>query len=156
MNTYEYMQSIPLFSEMTNDELKTLAQSMILKDFPDKHVFISEDRSSDTLYIILEGEIEITHEKDTERGLQSVSTLGPGGLIGLHSLIQHYKPIVTCQARGKVKAASLPSSAFNLLYQYNTHLPHHFQINVAKQLAADYRNIVKELKEMMLSDSDAE
>jgi signal-transduction protein with cAMP-binding, CBS, and nucleotidyltransferase domain len=156
MSMYEYMQSIPLFSEMTNDELKTLSQSMVVKDYPDKHVFISEDHSSDTLYVILEGEIEITHEKDTERGLQRVSTLGPGGIIGLHSLIEHYRPIVSCQARGNVKAAFLPSYAFNLLYQYNTGLTHHFQLNVAKQLATDYRNIVKELKEMMLSDSDVE
>ncbi|MFW2439768.1 MAG: Crp/Fnr family transcriptional regulator [Arenicellales bacterium] len=153
MNIDEYLLSVPLFSEMTNDELKILGQSMVVKDFPDKHLFITEEGSTDTFYIILEGKVKITHEKDTERGLQRVSTVGAGGMIGLHSLIGHHRPIVSCHADGAVKAAFLPSSAFNLLYQYNTRLPHHFQMIVARQLAADYRNIVSELKEMMLEDN---
>lgn len=155
MNIDEYLQSVPLFSEMTNDELKILGQSMVVKDYPDSYLFISEDGNTDTFYVILEGEVEITHEKDTERGLQRVSTIGQGGMMGLHSLIAHHRPIVSCHAKGKVKAAFLPSSAFNLLYQYNTRLPHHFQMIVAKQLAADYRNIVDELREMMLTDDAA-
>ncbi|HDH08562.1 MAG TPA: hypothetical protein ENG96_03665, partial [Gammaproteobacteria bacterium] len=65
MNIDEYLQSVPLFSEMTNDELKILGQSMVVKDYPDKYLFISEEGSADTFYVILEGEIEITHEKDT-------------------------------------------------------------------------------------------
>ncbi|MEA1888298.1 MAG: cyclic nucleotide-binding domain-containing protein [Pseudomonadota bacterium] len=152
MNIDEHLLSIPLFSEMTNDELKILGQSMVVKDYPDKHQFISEEGSTNTFYVILEGEVGITHEKDTERGLQRVSIVGPGSMIGLHKLIGHHRPIVSCHAKGKVKAAFLPGSAFNLLYQFNTRLPHHFQMIIAKQLAADYRNIVVELKEMMLED----
>ncbi len=154
MNIEQHLMTVPLFSEMTNDEIKTLGQSMMIKDYPDKHIFIREDDRSDTFYLILEGEVEITHEKDTERGQQRVSVLKPGGMIGLHGLISHYRPIVTCQAKGNVKVAILPSSAFDLLYEYNTRLPHHFQMVIARQLAADYRNIVGELKEMMLEDTD--
>jgi signal-transduction protein with cAMP-binding, CBS, and nucleotidyltransferase domain len=153
MNFNAYLQSIPLFSEMTNEEMRTLEKSMVIKDYPDSHRFISEDRHTDTIYLILEGEVEVSHEKSTERGLQRISTMGPGSLIGLHSLIGHYRPIVSCHAKGNVKAAYLPSSAFNLLYQYNTRLPHHFQMVVAKQLAADYRNIVGELRGMMIPEN---
>lgn len=154
MISIDYLQSIPLFSEMTNDELRTLEQSMVIEDYPDEYQFIAEEQKADKLYVIIQGEVEITHEKDTERGLQRVSTMGPGNLIGLHSLIGHNRPIVSCHAKGNVKAAYLPSSAFNLLYQYNTRLPHHFQTIIAKQLASDYRNIVGELREMMLEDND--
>ena len=156
MNIDEYLLSVPLFSEMTNDELKILGQSMVVKDYPDKHLFITEEGSTEAFYVILEGEVEITHEKDTERGLQRVSTMGPGGMIGLHRLIGHHRPIVSCHGKGTVKAAFLPSSAFNLLYQYNTRLPHHFQVVITKQLAADYRNIVADLREMMLEDNTSE
>lgn len=154
MNLIDFLQSVPLFSEMSNDELRTLEQSMVLEDYPDGQQIVSEERISDRLYVLLQGEVEITHEKDTERGLQRISTMGPGSLIGLHGLIGHHRPIVSCRAKGAVKVGCLPGSAFNLLYQYNTHLPHNFQAIVARQLAADYRNIVGELREMMLADND--
>ncbi len=153
MNLSKYLQSVPLFSEMSNEELKVLEKAMVIKDFPDSHPFVYEEKNTDKLYIILEGEVEITHEKGTEPGMQRISTMGPGSLIGLHSLIGHYRPIVSCHATGRVKVAYLPGSAFNLLYNFDTHLPHHFQMVVARQLAADYRNIVSELREMMIEDN---
>lgn len=153
MNLYDYLQTIPLFSEMTNEELKTLEQSMVVQDYPDDYSFKCEDKDNEELYVILDGNVEVTHEKHSERGQQSVSTMGPGSLLGLHHLIGHFRPVVSCHANGPVKAAHLPGSAFNLLYKYNTRLPHHFQMVVAKQLAADYRNIVADLKLMMQEDS---
>ena len=152
MRLFEYLQTVPLFSGLTNDELKTLDQAMVVQDYPDDHLFVAENKNPDGLYIILEGSVEITHEKHTERGMQRISTMGPGSMLGLHGLIAHARPIVSCEAQGKVKAAFLPGSAFNLLYQSNTRLPHHFQMTIAKQLAADYRNIVGELKEMMQAE----
>jgi len=153
MNLVKYLQSVPLFSEMSNDELKVLEKAMVIKDYPDSHPFVYEEKNTDKFYIILEGEVDITHEKGTEHGMQCVSTMGPGSLIGLHSLIGHYRPIVSCHAKGNLKVAYLPGSAFNLLYNFNTRLPHHFQMVVARQLATDYRNIVSELREMMIEDN---
>ena len=152
MKLFEYLQTVPLFSGLSNDELKILDQAMVLKDYPDDHLFVAENKNPDGLYIILEGDVEITHEKHSEQGMQRVSSMGPGSMLGLHGLIAHARPIVSCQGQGKVKAAYLPSSAFNLLYQSNSRLPHHFQMTIAKQLAADYRNIIGELKEMMLAE----
>ncbi len=152
MNLTKYLQTIPLFSEMSNDELKVLEQAMVIKDYPDSHPFVYEEKNTDKFYVILEGEVEITHEKDTEPGIQQISIMGPGNLIGLHSLIGHYRPIVSCHATGSVKVAYLPRTAFNLLYNFDTQLPHHFQMAVARQLAVDYRHIVAELREMMVDD----
>lgn len=153
MNLSKYLQSIPLFNEMSNEELKVLEKAMVIKDYPDNHPFVYEEKNSDKFYIILEGEVDITHEKGTESGIQRISTMGPGSLIGLHSLIGHYRPLVSCHATGKVKVAYLPGTAFNLLYNFDTQLPHHFQMAVARQLAVDYRNVVAKLKEMMVDDS---
>jgi len=153
MNLSKYLQSIPLFNEMSNEELKVLEKAMVIKDYPDSHPFVYEEKNNDKFYIILEGEVDITHEKGTESGIQRISTMGPGSLIGLHSLIGHYRPLVSCHATGKVKVAYLPSTAFNLLYNFDTQLPHHFQMAVASQLAIDYRNVVAELKEMMAEDA---
>lgn len=155
MSLIDYLQTVPMFNEMSNEELKVLEKVMVIKDYPDSYPFVYEEKNTDKFYIILEGEVDITHEKGTERGKQRVSTMGPGSLIGLHSLIGHYRPIVSCHAKRAVKVAYLPRTAFNLLYNFNTNLPHHFQMVVARQLATDYRNIVGELKEMMLEDGSA-
>ena len=51
MNFIELMQSVPLFSEMTNEELRTLEQSMVIEDYPDGHQIVSEEHINDGLTI---------------------------------------------------------------------------------------------------------
>ena len=77
MSFIEQLQSVSLFSEMTNDELRTLEQSMVIEDYPDGHQIVSEEHINDRFYVLLDGEVEITHEKDTERGLQRTFDDGP-------------------------------------------------------------------------------
>jgi CRP-like cAMP-binding protein len=137
---------------MTNDELKVLEKSMVVKDYPDGYAFKREKQQENAFYLILEGEVEVAHEKGTESGLQHITCMKSGSLLGLHGLIGHFRSIVFCCAKGPVKAAHLPKTAFDLLFQYNTQLPHHFQMIVARQLASDYRNIVKELRQTLIND----
>jgi len=155
MNLHSLFRSIPEFSEMTNQELDTLERSMVVRDHPDGEVFLCQKGSSNDLFLIVEGEVEIVHEESTGHGEQIVKVMHPGELVGLHSLISHRSSVVCCRVKGTTKLATLPRSAFNLLFQSNSMLTHHFQRVIARQLVRDYREVMAVLKNMMFAEDEA-
>jgi len=154
MNLHKLFHSIPEFSEMTNAELDTLERAMVVRDHPDGETFLCQTSGANDLFLIVDGEVEIVHEESSAHGEQIVKTMHPGELVGLHSLITHRPSDVCCRAKGKTVLASLPLSAFNLLYQANSALTHHFQRVIARQLVRDYREVTDVLKGMMFAEDE--
>jgi len=154
MNLHNLFRSIPEFSEMTNAELDTLERAMVVRDHPDGETFLCEKGGANDLFLIVEGEVEIAHEESGGHGEQIVKTMRPGELVGLHSLITHRPSSVCCRTKGKTVLASLPLTAFNLLYQSNSALTHHFQRVMARQLVRDYREVMGVLKSMMFAKDE--
>lgn len=154
MNLQKFLQTIPEFSEMTNDDLDRLERAMVVHDYKDGEIFLTQDNGASDLYLIVEGSVEIDHKEGSGHGAQVIKTMEPGELIGLHSLISHRPTSAYCRTKGQTKLASLPLSAFNLLYQSNSPLPHHFQRVIARQLARDYRQVMAVLKSMVLAESE--
>jgi len=151
MNLHNLFRSIPEFSEMTNDELNTLERAMVVREHPDGEAFLCQKGGANDLFLIVEGEVEIVHEESSGHGEQVVKIMCPGELVGLHSLISHRPSGVCCRTKGKTALASLPLTAFNLLYQSNSALTHHFQRVIARQLVRDYREVMAVLKNMMFA-----
>lgn len=154
MSLQSFLQTIPEFSEFTNQDLDTLERAMVVRDHPDGETFLYQGNGADDLYLIVEGEVEIVHKEATEHGAQVITTMASGELVGLHSMIRHRPRVVSCRTRGQTKLASLPLSAFNLLYQANSAFTHNFQRVIARQLARDYREVVTVLKSMMFSKNE--
>lgn len=154
MSLHTFLQTIPEFSEMTNQELDTLERAMVVRDHPDGEIFLCQESGANDLFLIVEGEVEIVHEEGRGHGSQVIKAMHPGELVGLHSLISHRPTGVCCRARGTTKLASLPMAAFNLLFQANSPLTHHFQRVVARQLARDYREVVGVLKQIIFARSE--
>jgi len=156
MSLQDFLQSIPEFSEMTNQELDTLEHAMVVRNHPDGETFLCQENGANDLFLIVEGVVEIVHEEASGHGEQVIKIMHPGELVGLHSLISHRPTGVCCRTRGPTKLASLPLSAFNLLYQANSLLTHHFQRVIARQLARDYREVASVLKTMMFAENEGQ
>lgn len=156
MSLQSFLQTIPEFSEMTNQDLDTLERAMVVRDHPDGETFLCQDDGAVDLFLIVEGVVEIVHKEATEHGAQVIKTMHPGELVGLHSLISHRSAAVCCRTQGLTKLASLPLSAFNLLYQANSVLTHNFQRVIARQLVRDYREVISVLKTIMFSKTEGQ
>jgi CRP-like cAMP-binding protein len=138
MNFTEYLNQIPSFSDFTQDEIHLLAQAMATKEYSEGHVFVKEGKTSDGLYLIIDGEVVVSRERK-DHGIDIMERLVSGELFGLVSLIDHGVRSATCTAAKKVTAAYLPRAAFQMLYQAHTCLGYHFQHMIARQLAHDIR-----------------
>jgi CRP/FNR family cyclic AMP-dependent transcriptional regulator len=139
MDISGFLIADPLFNSFSASEIDILARAMSTSHYPDGHVFIKEGERGDAFYLILDGEVSVTRKSATERGAEHIRTLGPGELFGLIALVDHGKRAATCTAIGEVTAAVLPVSAFDLLFQSNAPIAHHFQYVIARQLAHDLR-----------------
>jgi CRP/FNR family cyclic AMP-dependent transcriptional regulator len=139
MDISEFLLSNPLFDTFTTSETETLAKAMTTSRYPDGHVFIKEGQRGDACYLVLDGEVSVTRMSRSDRGIERVRTMGAGELFGLIALIDRGKRAATCTAVGEVTAASLPTNAFDLLFQSNAPIAHHFQFVIARQLARDLR-----------------
>ena len=139
MSVSEFLLANPLFDSFSRPEIDILEKAMSTSRYPDGHVFVKEGQKGDACYLVLEGEVTVTRESKVERGVEQVRTLGPGEMFGLIALIDHGKRAATCKAVGEVTAASLPPAAFDLLFQSDAPIAHHFQYVIARQLARDLR-----------------
>ncbi|MDQ2697084.1 MAG: Crp/Fnr family transcriptional regulator [Pseudomonadota bacterium] len=134
-----FLQNIPTFADFGPAELAVLEQAMTVAGYPDGHMFLSEEKPGESMYLIVAGEVIATHRRANQRGLDVYERLGPGDVFGLIALIDHQRGWATYKAVGEVTAASLPASAFELLFSANAPIAHHFQSLIALQLVRDLR-----------------
>ncbi len=152
MNFSEFLQTVPMFADFTQAELGVLEQAMVVRQYPDGHVFIREGESGDAMYLIVDGQVNATRKRHPERGFDVLEKMGPGDMFGLVSLIDYGRRSSACTAVGPVSAASLPRSAFLLLYKAHAPIGYHFQYLIARQLARDARVLNQVLLDAVVSD----
>lgn len=149
MDLTDFLQTVPEFAGLTPSELDALEMSMSVSDYPDEYVFTKEGKGAHDIYLIIDGTVRVTHKKGIEGGVYELNRLGPGELFGLLALIDHHERSATCRAAGPVRAAKLPRSAFDLLYQSNAPIAYHFQKIVAHQMMKDFRSLIKAIRKSM-------
>lgn len=129
ISLYEFLLSIPAFCMLGDDELEMLERIMRVDEYSNGHSF----KSANNIYLVMEGEVSVTH-RDTSGNLQH-DHVQRGDFFGLYSLIDNSKKSAACTAAGTVRAASLPRTAFELLFRASLPLSLHFQNIVANQIA---------------------
>ncbi len=154
MNITEFLVSCPLFDCFSQSELDALAQALMVERYPDGHIFMQEGQRGDALFLILDGKVSITRLNRHNREVEHLHTMTKGELFGLIALIDHGKRTATCTAAGEVTAASLPVSAFELLYDSNAPIAYHFQYLIARQLAHDLRALNHALLDVLFGSKE--
>lgn len=136
-----------LFDDFSAKELQQLANAMNERDVYPGEVLLLEEERPDRLFVLLEGEVEVTRKVDG--GDRVIARLGPGSMFGLLALLDRGRRAATCVARGRGRVAEMPRDAFDMLYKSNAPLADKFQYAIARQLARD----VKQMTQSMLAEA---
>lgn len=131
-----FLRTLPGFQYLADEDVEHLAAAMRVDDYPDHHVFIYQDKLARELYLLLEGKVNVCHYGPSGR-YHTIKTLKPGEFFGMLSMADGKPAVASCGAVGPVKVASLPFSAFLLLYQPGSAIGCGFQYVMAAQLARD-------------------
>ena len=133
-----YLSTLPGFAFMTGEDLDHFASAMNVEAYQDGHVFLYQDKPARAFHLLLEGAVRVGYYGRLNR-YYAVRTLKPGEFFGGLSLVDSKPVMANYAADGVVKVASLPLSAFLLLYQPNSALGCHFQHVIATHLAWDLK-----------------
>jgi len=144
-----YLRGLPGFQFMSEADVDHVAAAMRVDDYPDQHVFIYQERLNKELFLLLDGQVKVCHYGNTGR-YYTLKTLQPGEVFGLPSLAQGKPAVTSCQAIGPVKVASMPFSAFMLLYQPDSEIGCRFQYVIASQLARDLHDRHDALRNLLM------
>jgi len=89
MSIEDALAQVPLFSQLSRRDLKSLAKGIVTRQFSKGHVIVKEGDQALGFYLISSGRAEVVKgaEKPKPRVL---STLGPGDFFGEMALIDGY------------------------------------------------------------------
>lgn len=144
-----YLRSLPGFQFLSDIDVENVAAAMRVDEYPKGHVFIYQDKLNRELYLLLDGQIDVTRYGNTGRHYK-LSTLDVGEFFGMPSLSTGKPANATCTASGPVKVASMPVSAYLLLYQPDSEIGCRFQFVIATQLARDLNGRHDALRNLMV------
>jgi CRP-like cAMP-binding protein len=144
-----YLRSLPGFQFLSDADVEHVAAAMRVDDYSKGHVFIYQDRLNQALYLLLDGQVDVTHYGNTGRHY-TLKTLEAGEFFGMPSLSTGKPANTSCTARGPVKVASLPFSAYLLLYQPDSEIGCRFQFVIATQLARDLHDRHDSLRNLLV------
>ena len=156
MKFKEFLETAPEFSSLSARDIDDFEHIMRVNTYPDGYEFFKEGTNGHDVYLIIDGEISITHNKGIERGTFEIRRLKNGEMFGLLSAITDVKHEASCHAVGQVLVASMPRQAFKLLFGSNSALGLHFQSYITSQLARDYSSLINLLRTALSAKNDEE
>jgi CRP/FNR family cyclic AMP-dependent transcriptional regulator len=156
MNLSGFLHSVPELARLPNAELERLEKAMTVAEFPDGYEFIREGERADDVFLLIDGQVSVSHRKGKAGRPMEIKRLGPGEFFGLIAPIDHGRRAASCKGVGPVRVASLPRSAFVLLYHSDSRLSHDFLNTVAHQLTRDFRALTHVLRNALFDSDDGE
>jgi CRP-like cAMP-binding protein len=88
MDERELLRTVPIFAELTDDDVSSLARLTTRRRCPKDTVVFFENEEGDSFFMILEGRIKVTILGDDGREI-ILSVLGPGDFFGEMALLDN-------------------------------------------------------------------
>ena len=144
MEGFNYLSSLPLFSELSLKELKNLYEITQTVKFEQGDRIITQDTEGEGLFIIREGQIDIIDERGQTP--KHIVTLPSGVHVGEMSLVDDSKTSATVVARGDVLAFKIPKEEFNKLLEKDDRTAKKIYLVFIKTLSKRLRETNEKLK----------
>ena len=134
--------------QLTLDEALTVVSYMIPRKIAEGTTFISEGDTSDTGYMVLllEGEVTVESIVVSRRTPVTVTVLGPGSLIGEMGLVDGQARLASCTASTEVRCAILSRDALEKLSEDNPLTAAKLMFAVSLRIAERLRETAEKLK----------
>ncbi len=107
-------EGIPLFQELTEDELRYVAKDLVEREYKSRDVIYKESEMPGLLYIVQEGTVEITKKAPTGHR-QVIATNQPGQFFGELSFFGKRRHSARAQAKSDLRLVLLHRFAYDEL-----------------------------------------
>ena len=111
MDERELLRTVPIFSELGEEDIRSLARVATRRRYPKDAVIFFENEEGDSFFMIIEGRIKVTILGDDGREI-ILSVLGPGDFFGEMALLDNEPRSATVIAIEESELLSLQRSDF--------------------------------------------
>ena len=118
MEELELLRTVPIFSELTDDDVASLARLSSRRRYPKDQVVFFENEEGDFFFMILEGRIKVTILGDDGREV-ILTVLGPGDFFGEMALLDNEPRSATAIAVEDSELLSLHRTDFQTVLTEN-------------------------------------
>lgn len=133
------LREIGLFGALSDDTLDHLARTLkTTRVAAGETVFREGDLAGREMYVLLEGEMEVTKQSRRSRDMR-VAILGPGDLFGEMSLIDMQSRSATVRALAPSRLIRMASDDLDALYRYDLKSYALVVLNIARNLSRRLR-----------------
>jgi CRP/FNR family transcriptional regulator len=107
--TLELLGRVPLFAELSRDELERIAQVAIPRSFPKGVRVFHEGDHSDACYIVRSGDLRVTREHPDGRAI-ALATLGSGDIFGELAMLDGEARSASVETLSDSELVALPAA----------------------------------------------
>ena len=134
--------------QLTLEDALTVVSYMIPRKIAEGTTFISEGDTTDTGYmlLLLEGEVTVENIVVSRRTTATVTVLGPGSLIGEMGLVDGKARLASCTASSDVRCAILSRDALEKLSEDDPRTAAKLMFAVSLRIAERLRDTAEKLK----------
>lgn len=143
----EEIRKLPLFSEMSPENMERLLDAALLQQFPAGVVLIHESEQADFLHVLVDGLAEIYTEQDG--GEWGISLVSPVSMFIPAAIINNQPYLNSARTLVESRVLLLPAQRVREVFAQDIV----FARMIAKELARAYRGSVKKLKGYMARSS---
>src|SRR5262245_18133822 len=147
MDERELLRTVPIFVELSDEDVASLARLTARKRYPKDTVVFFENEEGDTFFMILEGRIKVTILGDDGREI-ILSVLGPGDFFGEMALLDNEPRSATAIAVEDAELLSLHRTDFQGVIGDNPAISH----ALIKILTARLRRANHQIQTLALLD----
>jgi CRP/FNR family transcriptional regulator/CRP/FNR family cyclic AMP-dependent transcriptional regulator len=119
MDEKELLRTVPIFSDLTDDDIDALARLTTRRRCPKDTVVFFENEEGDTMFMILEGRIKVTILGDDGREI-ILSVLGAGDFFGEMALLDNEPRSATAIAAEETELLLLHRTEFQGVLAQNS------------------------------------
>lgn len=103
------LEAVPLFAGLSQKDREKVARWADTVDLPAGKHLLEEGRLPHEFFVILEGQVEVSH------GDEHLATLGPGDFFGEIALIEHGRRTATVAAASPTTLAVMSPTSFDAM-----------------------------------------
>ena len=149
MGKIEVLKTVPIFSDLSESDLKSVVNKMVSQSYKKGHVILEEDSTGDHCYFLTRGRVKITRVSSDEREV-ILALLGPGDFFGEMSLLSGEGRAANVVTLEKTKALTLNTVDFlGTLELYPK-----VSINLLRELAIRLQKSDEQIASLSLSDAE--
>jgi CRP/FNR family transcriptional regulator, cyclic AMP receptor protein len=129
----ELLQRVPLFSELSPDELEQIARVAVPREFPSETRVFHEGDPGDACYIVRKGACRVTREHPDGRAI-TLATLGPGAIFGELAMFDGQRRSASVEATEDLRLLAVPARDMRTLIREHPEMAEKLIVALTRRL----------------------